>query len=227
MAFTNLRYIAQSIADNLGKPLDIPLLRRLERDIVAKRATLIRNDFTKNKTPYSQLIQDIGCIKLDKVDIKECCNESIEDCKVTKSLQKVPVPIRFKESVSPFAYVGGTNKSTPYTWTTPEQMPYLIAGRRYKAKELLYYTYLNGHIYVFSPFGQEAVKNINIRAVFEDPIALQKLKNCNGDACAEPGDFPIPMDMEDSIKKLIYAELSAMQPKPPQEITQDESQVQS
>lgn len=225
--FTNLRYIAQSIADNIGKPLDIPLIRRLEREVISKQATLLRNDFTKNKMSYSQLMQDISCLALDKVDIKECCSSVIEDCSVSKTLQTVPTPVRFKEAVSPFSYVGGTDKSTPYTWTTPEQMPMLVKGRRYKLKDMLYYTYLNGHIYVFSPFGQDTVKKVNIRGVFEDPREIQKLKDCNGKNCSLPGDIPIPLDMEDAIKKLIYAELSAMQPKQPQEITTDGSQVQS
>ena len=206
----SLGTIAQTIADNIGKPFDELLLERLKYEIISKRATLVRNDFTKNKIVYPQLVQDIGCIDMEKTSSSECCSIDLgDDCKVSKSIQKVPSPIRLKENSSPFTYVGGVNKSTPFTWTLPEKIPYML-GRRYGKKNQLYYTYLNEHIYVFHLYSQSAVEKISLRAVWEDPVALAKLKNCNGEQCIPETEFPIPRDMEDAIKRLIYDELRAM-----------------
>ena len=218
----SLSTIAQTIADNIGKPFDELLLERLKYEIVSKRATLLRNDFTKNKMIYQQLVQSIDCIKMEKVSSNECCSVDLgDDCKVSKSVEKVPTPLRMKENSSPFNYVGGINMTTPFTYTLPEKVPFMM-GRRYGKKNRIYYAYVNEHIYAFHLYGQSAVEKISLRGIWEDPVELAELKTCSGEACATIDDFPIPRDMEDPIKRLIYDELKAMDVSMESEISIDE-----
>lgn len=218
----SLSTIAQTIADNIGKPFDELLLERLKYEIVSKRATLLRNDFTKNKMIYQQLVQSIDCIEMEKVSSNECCDVDLgDDCKVSKSKHPVPVPLRMKENSSPFTYVGGINQTNPFTYTLPEKVPFMMS-RRYGKKNRIYYAYTGGHIYAFHLYGQSAVEKISLRGIWEDPVALEALKTCSGEACAVIDDFPIPRDMEHPIKQLIYDELKAMDPTLENEIPIDE-----
>ena len=218
----SLTTIAQTIADNIGKPFDELLLERLKYEIVSKRATLLRNDFTKNKMIYQQLVQSIDCIEMEKVSSNECCSVDLGDnCKVSKSKQEVPTPLRMKENSSPFVYVGGINQTNPFTYTLPEKVPFMMS-RRFGKKNQIYYAYLNNHIYAFHIYGQSAVEKISLRGIWEDPVALAALKNCDGEQCAPIDDFPIPRDMEDPIKRLIYDELKAMDMTTESEIPIDE-----
>lgn len=222
---SNLATLAQTIADNVGMPYDEVFLERMKYEIISQRATLLRQDFTRNRIIYSQLIQDIGCIELQKTSLDECCTVNLVDmCAVSRTKSKVPTPVRIKENSSPFMYVGGIDKTAPFTWTIPEKLPYMLT-RRYGKKNQIYFTYLNGYIYVFHLYHQEAIKKINIRGIWEDPVALAALKNCAGKECAAIDDFPIPRDMHKLIKDLIYAELKAMIPKDT-EITIDDDKAQ-
>lgn len=222
---SNLTTLAQTIADNIGTPYDEVFLERMKYEIISQRATLLRQDFTRNRIIYSQLVQDIGCIPMQKANLDECCSVSMADiCAVSRTVTKVASPLRIKENSSPFMYVGGIDKTAPFTWTTPEKLPYMLT-RKYGKKNQIYFTYLNGHIYVFHLYKQEAIKKINVRGIWEDPVALASLKNCNGEECAAVDDFPIPRDMHKGIKDLIYDELRAMIPKD-NEITIDDDQAQ-
>jgi hypothetical protein len=171
---------------------------------------------------YQQLVQSIDCIEMEKVSSNECCSVDLgDDCKVSKSVEKVPVPIRMKENSSPFNYVGGINQASPFTYTLPEKVPFMM-GRRYGKKNRIYYAYVNEHIYAFHLYGQSAVQKISLRGIWEDPVALAALKTCSGEACATVDEFPIPRDMEDPIKRLIYDELKVMDTTMENEIPIDE-----
>lgn len=201
----NIKTIAQSIADNVGKPFDEMFLERLKYEILSKRATVVRNDFTRNRTVDGSLVQDVSCLEMDSVSPSECCDTDI-DCKVTRTTQKVPKTINLKENSSPFLYVGGIDKTTPYTWTQAEKMPYILSSRKF-TKRHPYYTYLNGYIYVFNSENER----LNVRGIFEDPTELYFLKNCDGQPCGETDEIPLPKHLEKQVKDLIYDELGVMQ----------------
>lgn len=202
----SLNEIVHSIADKLGKPTDFLLLQNLKFSVINYRALFIRQDFTKTSHFNPLLIQDLGCITMEKVDSAECCTIESE-CLVNRTTLEIPNPIRFK-GAEDFVFVGGIDKRTRFTLSLPEEVPYLEYNKY--STGLIRYYYMNKRIYVTD----NNLSHINVRGIFEDPRAASKFKRCDDDESCYTDDstFPCPADMIIGITNgIITGELKILQ----------------
>ena len=184
---TSLNEIAYSVANKLGKPLDIALVNNIKFSIVNYRALFIRQDFTKNGKVHQLFVQDLGCVPLEKVDSAECCDVE-SGCFVTRTEDVLPDPIRLK-GLEDFTFVGAVDKITRYTSILPEEVQF-IKYNKYTKNDIRYY-YMNRRVYILNE-----QKYVNIRGIFADPRDAARFNLCEGAECyTDDSRFPIPEDM--------------------------------
>ena len=162
------------------------------------RAMLIRRDFARNGMITRHLEQDLGCLELIKVDASKCCNLPTE-CAVYRTVKKIPKTVRFnfKDAVT---YVGAIDGKANIPIVESHTVQWLPFDKYTKNKMKAYM--IEDYLYVYNADG---LKFINVRGIFEDPEDLSKY-DCDGTDCYdEDSDFPIPMDMLQTITQGIMS----------------------
>ena len=83
-------------------------LDQIKFNIMYYRAMFIRRDYAKNGFVSRHVEQDLGCIRLIKVDASKCCNLPI-NCAVYRTEETIPKTIRrnFEESITHVGDVTG------------------------------------------------------------------------------------------------------------------------
>tara|TARA_R110002012_G_scaffold63225_6_gene166438 strand:- start:385 stop:1053 length:669 start_codon:yes stop_codon:yes gene_type:complete len=157
------------------------------------RAMLIRRDYARNAYVSKSIEQDLGCLKLIRVDASKCCNLPIE-CSVYRTERKLPKTIRFNFTDA-FTFIGKPDG----TGTIPKVESYeleLLPYDKYTAGHSKYYI-IDEYIYVYNPKGLEA---INVRGVFEDPENVSLFSTCETGHCYDDqSEYPLPADMVSTI----------------------------
>ena len=160
----------------------------------------IRRDYTRNGFVSRHVEQDLGCIKLQRVDATKCCSLPSE-CIVSQGVDSIPKTIRynFEEAISHVGDVTGTGTIPMVNSNTVQWLPF---DRYTKGKMKAYM--IEDYLYVYNAEGLEA---INIRGVFEDPQDVSKFDECEKGGCYDDSrhPFPIPMDMLSLINQGILA----------------------
>jgi hypothetical protein len=162
------------------------------------RAMLIRRDFARNGTITRHLEQDLKCLELVKVDASKCCNLPTE-CAVYKTIRKIPRTVRFnfKDAVTYVGAIDGKANIPIVESHTVQWLPY----DKYTKNKMKAYM-IEDYLYVYNADG---LKFINVRGIFEDPEDLSKY-DCDGNDCYDSeSDFPIPMDMLQTITQGIMS----------------------
>ena len=162
------------------------------------RAMLIRRDFARNGVITRHLEQDLGCLELIKVDASKCCNLPTE-CAVYRTVRKIPKTVRFnfKDALTYVGDISGTGTIPIVESNTVQWLPY----DKYTKNKMKAYM-IEDYLYVYNADG---LKFINVRGIFEDPEDLSKY-DCDGDDCYDDdSDFPIPMDMLQTITQGIMS----------------------
>jgi len=162
------------------------------------RAMLIRRDFARNGIITRHLEQDLGCLELIKVDASKCCNLPTE-CAVYRTVKKVPRTVRFNfsDAITHVGDVSGTGTITIVDSNAVQWLPY----DKYTKNKMKAYM-IEDYIYIYNADG---LKFINIRGIFEDPEDVA-LFDCDGSDCYNDDmDFPIPMDMLQTITQGIMS----------------------
>ena len=82
-------------------------LSQIKFNIKYYRAMMIRRDMARNNFMSRHIEQDLGCLKLIRVNASKCCNFDI-DCEVYRTEKKIPRTVRanFKDMIT---YVGGVD----------------------------------------------------------------------------------------------------------------------
>lgn len=195
---SSVQQIVDNIAGNVGKLTDIVFKKRIENSVISARAEAIKRDYKKTGRFSSSLLQKIPCLKMIEVDPRECCDGSI-DCKVYRTEEKIPIPIRGDNYVS-ITFVGTTNGLVSFGYVDRSTLRFIPKEDRQPR-----YTLLNDYIYTFfSSYGE-----ISLEGVFNNLDF--KLKDCKGNLC-EPNMY-IPEDLEYVVKQLVYEELRMYIPK--------------
>ncbi len=162
------------------------------------RAMLIRRDFARNGIITRHLEQDLGCLELIKVDASKCCNLPTE-CAVYRTVKKIPRTVRFnfRDSITYVGDVSGTGSIPIVESNAVQWLPY----DKYTKNKMKAYM-IEDYIYIYNADG---LKFINVRGVFEDPEDVAKF-DCDGSDCYDDNmDFPIPMDMLQTITQGIMS----------------------
>lgn len=173
------------------------------------RATLIRQDLNKNRTIDENLIQDLGCVEIEKVDASSCCNINTK-CYVYRTIEEIPVTIeRYNEPtftrigpVNPLVRVKNINRTYPLI--TYSQA--IWANNSKYTRAAIYAFLYNKRIHLIT--GDEndlrGLKYINIRGVFETPADAAKFTTCDGTPCySNDAKYPMNRWMYEAMKKLI------------------------
>ena len=132
------------------------------------------------KLRFSELIQDLGCVKLTDVDMAECGVGDPGDggrfknvvdlnwgCTIKKA--EIPAMVDLPKERS-LVYVGYINKQSPFEVITAEQSsltPYrMITSKKPRAYRI------GTSLYIISPKNKR-LKYVNVRGIFEDPTKVE------------------------------------------------------
>ena len=173
-------------------------ISQIKFNIKYYRAMLIRRDFTRNGMITRHLEQDLGCLELEKVDASKCCDLPVE-CAVYKTVRKIPKTIRFsfRDAITHVSDVTGLGTIPLVESHVVQWLPY----DKYAKKKRKAYM-IEDYMYIYEADG---LQFINVRGVFEDPEDVAKF-DCDGSDCYDDDmDFPIPMDMIQTITQGIMS----------------------
>lgn len=169
------------------------------------RAMFIRRDFMRNGLITRHLEQDLGCVKLKKVDASKCPCTFEVDCPVYRTDVKIPRTVRFnfKDAIT---HVGDITGLGRIPLIEPYEVQWLPHDK-YTANNPKAYM-IEDYMYIYNPKGMEQV---NIRGVFEDPEELAGLVSCSDHCYDADSTFPIPADMIGAITSgLVNGELKLL-----------------
>ena len=173
-------------------------LSQIKFNIKYYRAMMIRRDLARNNFMSRHLEQDLGCIKMQKVNASKCCDFDI-DCEVYKSQVKIPRTVRanFKDMIT---YIGGVDGITRIPLIQPDYVKFIPYDKYTKNQRKAFF--IEDYLYIYNPDGIELV---NVRGVFADPEEVAKF-DCDGTDCYN-NDMPYPMPA-DMIQAITTALLS-------------------
>ena len=166
-------------------------LDQIKFNIKHYRAMFIRRDFARNGLVTRHLEQDLGCLKLIKVDASKCCNLPVY-CPIYRTVRSIPKTVRFNfsEAITYTGDVTGLGRIPLIESYEVATLPYdKYTSNRPKAYMI------EDYMYVYNPNGMEY---INVRGIFEDPEELASYE-CSGSCYDDSTPFPIPADMISAI----------------------------
>jgi len=175
-------------------------LDQIKFNIKHYRAMFIRRDFARNGIVTRHLEQDLGCLKLIRVDASKCCSLPV-GCPIYRTELQLPKTVRFnfREAIT---YTGDITGVGRIPLIEPQEVAYLSYDKHTKNRSKAYM--IEDYMYVYNP---NAMEHINVRGVFEDPEDLRAF-DCGAACYDESQDFPLPADMINAITTgLISGEL--------------------
>tara|TARA_R110002074_G_scaffold351931_1_gene523136 strand:- start:126 stop:824 length:699 start_codon:yes stop_codon:yes gene_type:complete len=167
-----------------------------------QRSLWLRNEFNKNRTIDSDLIQTV-CADLEEVDASDCCDIDL-DCPILRTKKKIPktIELHHKEAI---LRVGPVNKKKrSFSYVDYLQVPWLASGR-FNTK-MIYAFLHDGYLYVYSKNpAYSSMKALTFRGVFEDPEEIAGFKDCTTDqpCYSDDSEFPIKSWMIPTMKESI------------------------
>ena len=167
-------------------------LDQIKFNIKHYRAMFLRRDFAKSGFNSRHVEQDLGCVKISKVDASKCCDLP-STCNVYKTDLSIPRTVRynFREA---FTYIGDITGTGRIPLVEPNTVQFLPYDKYTKDKYKAYM--IEDFLYIYNADGLEFV---NVRGVFEDPSEVSKFSCCGPDCTNCFNDdtdaFPISMDM--------------------------------
>ncbi len=186
----SLNQIGYSVAHSLGAPNDFFLREKIKLSAVGLRATLIRQDLTRN-TLSKMFLQTVGPLKLICVDASDCPSVVPSGTRLLRTELKIPSPVRTKDNTT-FYYVGTIDKLNGFQETTIDGL-WMDSSNRFTSKSPKFY-YLEGYIYVVNP-PTEDLAWITVVSAFADPRELADYKCQGADCYSDDSPFPLEMDM--------------------------------
>ena len=195
-------------------------LSQIKFNIKYYRAMLLRRDFARNGLVTRHVEQNLGCVKLIKVDASKCCNLPI-DCHVMRTEVKLPRTVRFNFEDA-ITYVGAIDGITRIPMAQSHMIKYLMWDK-YTGKNTKAYM-IDDYLYLYEP---QEISLVNVRGVFENPEDLSKFDCDNGDCCNNTDDFPLPADMIQVITQgIVQGELGLLASTPSdQELDRQQAQA--
>ncbi len=167
-------------------------LGQIKFNIKYYRAMMIRRDLARNNFMSRHIEQDLGCLKLIRVNASKCCDFDI-DCEVYRTEKKIPRTVRanFKDMIT---YVGGVDGVNTIPIIQPDYVKFIPYDKYTKNQRKAFF--IEDYLYIYNPDGLEL---INVRGVFEDPEEVAKF-DCDGTDCYDDNSpFPMPADMIQAI----------------------------
>lgn len=164
------------------------------------RNLLIQRDYDKGRSISDNIIQDLGCIDVSKVDASACCGIKV-NCNIVRTNVKIPNPIETSQRdlitrVGPISLVAPSYTFIPY-----HRAPWAGNGK-YNQNSIFAFLHEN-YIYVMGK-DTEKFKRINVQGVFEDPTKVSSFNTCAGKACyTNNSEYPISGKYIEILKEMI------------------------
>lgn len=183
----SLNQLVQLTSSLAGQPFSVPVQEQLKVIWNYKRADWLQKIVDKHPEQRKFFLKTITNSLID-IDEADCPVEI--GCTIKRTSKKIPKPLRTTETL--FDYVGDPDKFDGYTYTTPEQLYYILKyGSKY-TKDRPKYFYSNDYIYVYN---EDSLENLGIRGIWPDQRQLNEFK-CNGVPCYTDNDqYDIPDDI--------------------------------
>jgi hypothetical protein len=186
------------------------------------RAQLIKQEGNKGYSADPYIIQDLGCLELEKVDSADCCTDE-SDCIVLRTKEKIPsiIELHHKQLISRVGPVDKTSMN--FDWIDYSRVPFIGNNRFTKSRIKAYQMNNGGHIYLITPtFLSKGLKKINVQAVFENPQDVAKFQNCEGLSCYDDDSpYPIKDWMIPTIIDIVVTKFIGKTAQAPQDNTND------
>ena len=176
-------------------------MRRMQNSIIQYRATILKQQFDRDGR-FPSGVESTVTLKIKGASPVECSIGDI-DCKVLRTIEQLPRPIRKNRTPIPFSFVGTMNQELAFTFVEPEEVRSFLEGNKFINQSRLY-AYINDYVYTFNHDGG----NITIRDPFADPRQLNDLLDCDQKPC-EP-NLHLDMDMIRVIKQMIFEEIGQL-----------------
>jgi hypothetical protein len=193
-----LKSITENIAFVFKQQFNDTLKASIEDSVVEYRSILLKRE-TDLSNGAMQHLMDNFCVEMELVDTSECPGLPTGK-KVLRSVQDIPKAIRARGyGRSSFRYVGTVNRVFPYTYATPDEIPF-VAELPFQNRNT-YYGLLNNKLYVFN---EKHPCKVFIEGIIDDPRLIQN--------CDKPNilyndiEFKCPNDMLVGIKNSIKKE---------------------
>ena len=168
----------------------------------SQRALWLRNELNKNRSIDDNIIQDLGCVELERVDAASCCDIT-SDCIVVRSKLNIPVGIEMNQRTA-ITRVGPIKKTDKYLFSFLPFERAVWAGNGQFNKNVIFSFLLNNKLHLIGNENNDLLKIIkyaNVRGVFEDPTEAAKFSYCSGQACyADTDKYPINKWLLDYLK---------------------------
>jgi len=206
-----LNHIAEDIAYKLGDQFNETLRESIKLTLLYYRSTYLKRDLEKNSNSLSYLhyVQRFT-LDLEKVDklkdfnIKMCgvnpeCLSFLEDEDkyILKTKEKIPLPIRTKDSnKSGFLYTGNAVGNKPYIFSMLSEVDYK-KDLPYRNKDI-FWTTINKYGYILNALD---ICEITFEGVIEDPTIVYNF--CKEGKFKDDNEFAISLDMMQSISNNI------------------------
>jgi hypothetical protein len=176
--------------------------------INGQRSLWIRNEYDKNRSIDSYVLQNINCAELELVNPIDCCIDVPSGCKVLRTKKKIPNTIEFFYTKG-IVTIGSADILKPrISLIDYSRVPYVGHGRT--TGKTVYAFLYDQYIYLISKdISYTLMKYITIRGIFEDPTSLADFTSCtNGQACWSPNDpYPLNQWMWEYMKSYIIQQL--------------------
>ena len=188
-----LGILRDSICHKWGDTNNYALQKRAENSIIAARATIIQRRYDSTKIFPVSLIERVKCVDLVIVSEDECpcgCN----NIKSLRTSNKVPKPLIVKDD-SYFNFVGRGYTSFSYC---PFQNVQDIPNRKFSANDI-YYTYLDGYIYLIN----SVQKELDLAYVPENLIEFIKFGQAKVSNCIQQDGIYIEDTLIEGIEALL------------------------
>lgn len=207
-----LKQAVDNLAYRLSKSDDEPFKKRLRRDLSTARAEILRRELNKRGKVPSTHSNTLTGLKVIESNLPYE-NPIPSRKKVWRTEEKIPRPLMYHDSNPGFTYVGSLDYNISHSFILPER----FARRTTHFKDEQYYTYFDDYIFFF-----DNVKNISIRAIFDDILAAADVKNANGTVCIP--EITISDGLFTGMKRLLLEEENelSLQYKPEAEVNVDQ-----
>lgn len=177
------------------------------------RAKFIRNELNKQRSIDNEIIQDLGCLELEKVDRADCC-EVQAGCIILRTKLKLPGFIELHQK-NLLTRVGPIDKiKRPYQLIPYERVPFEFLNKFTKNEVKAFLMNSNDYLYIITHEDnllRKTLKYINVQGVLENPEDASRFSTCSGNTCfSDTSQYPLKEWMIDGIKqeviKLLFAE---------------------
>lgn len=211
----SLNDLVQLLADRIGQPFNIPLQEELKVIFNYKRADWFQKLIDKHPEQRKYFLKGFS-VELESVDQAEC--PVVSGCTVLRTVEKIPLPIR--TSYGLFDYVGDPDKKDGYTYTTPDQLTWILKYGSKHTRNRPKYFYINGYVYVYN---EESLEALGFEGLWPDQRQLEPFK-CDDVPCYTDDDqYDIPDDIINTMMQdILKNELAILRAPEAGEVTVDD-----